>query len=178
MDNTSADNNIQEQQPAAKPRFGRTLIVTVCFTLFALVVIGIQTLVGLNQFWIAFLGLNIWTALGSKMKIKEILKVWAGALTGLLLLLLLGWVTTQFGASAGLVLQIALIFIVIFCIVGQRLIYFFNLPCGFFLTILSAMPEHVWQWSFDILYGFIIIGLVPFALVKLGAKFKSGKTDQ
>lgn len=166
---------MNEKQTSANMSIVQGILVTIVAILLVVTITAILTALDLSM-WIVFMGMCIWAAFGMSMKIKEIVKVWASGAFALLLGYLL---TAGTLGTPGLIAGGIILLVFIFGMVSHRFGFLCNNYTAIFLTCCTAsgiVLEPV-QMAKSVVVGFLLLGVLPWAISSLISKKKAAKAE-
>ena len=160
-----------------KPPIKQSIIISVVvIAVVALLIVGMNAIGAVM--WMVFLGLTAWSALGMSLKLRDICSVWASAAVGLAIGYLFGNVTTL-GMWALAVAGIGVL-LMIFGMISGRMSFIFNSYTGLYVTagtaagvVIDLKPAII-----SVIFGFVVIGLLPWALTTAMSKKKAAKEEK
>lgn len=150
--------------------FWKAMLITLAVIVLALAYIGVSSLLGLNDPWIAFIAVTVWSAGG--MKREEAPGVFIGGALGLMISLAMEALPDLYGDWA-VAIPIAAIFLAITCKVKDMLPLFCNFGLFIFLTLGSAdifLEQRLQlQYMKDLAFGALVFWVVPWVILQLRA---------
>lgn len=155
-----------------KLSIGKGIVITIVIIALCAVLVVLMTMLGVPM-WIPFLGLTVCTAMGISFDVKTMAKFWVSAALGLGIGFMIGSIE-QLGTIA-IVLGAGGILLMIFGMVTKRMSAVFNSYTAIFLTVSTAhglVLEPI-AVAKGLVFGFVVIGLLPGAIMKMAAKKKN-----
>lgn len=165
-----------------KLSFGKLVLVSVVVTLIVIALVLAAGALGVGA-ELCFLGIIVWAkCFQASFKALDILKVWTGALTGLLVCVAFLLISAKFGTDVGGIVLLVLILVQVIFDIGSLSPWVVNASTPFFLTVCilmatrgSDIPALFKDFGGGFALGglsFIIIGLILSAAAK---KKEAGK---
>ena len=158
--------------------FWKAILITLAVLALAVTYIYVGSLLGLNDPWIGFVALTLWSAIGQKM--EQAPGIFVGGAAGLLISLAIEWLPDVYGEWAVVIPLIAII-LAISCVIKGWLPLICNFGLFMFLTIGTA---EVFQdqrlqllYLLDLAYGALIFWILPWLVIRLRGE-KDGNTPQ
>ena len=148
--------------------FWKAILITLVILVLAVGYFFVTSLFGLNDPWIAFVAVTIWSALG--MKLEQAPSVFIGGAVGLVISWSISALPDLYGDLA-LIFPITVIVLAIACKIKEMLPLFCNFGLFIFLTISSAdfVLESGKQLSYlgDLAFGAVCFWIVPSLAMRL-----------
>jgi hypothetical protein len=160
-----------------KMSIGKGIVITIAVVLVIAIMVVAMNMLKIPM-WIVFMGLTSWSALGMSFQIKDISKVWVSAFIALVI----GYLLNNSGTLGMWALAVAAVglLLMIFGMVSGRLSFLFNSYTAIFLTTCTASGIELEPKSsaLSLLFGFLVIGILPWLLVSaLQKKQKQTQTQ-
>ena len=154
--------------------YWKVLLLTIGILILALGLIQGAALLGLEDLWVAFVALTVWSAAGADM--EQAPSIYIGGALGLLIAWLLETLTGTFGAAGAIIPLLAIIFC-ISCQIKGWLPLFCNFGTFVFLTIgtadVFAEPAPHLIYMQNLAFGAVCFWILPWVVLKL-----RGKSDE
>ena len=148
--------------------FWKAVLMTIGIVAVALGLMYGASLIGLNDLWVAFLGLVVWGASG--MKMEQAPGVFIGGAYGLLLSLSVEALPDLYGEWAVIIPVVAII-LTISCQITGKLPVFCNFSTFAFLTVGGAdiVLDQRLQLEYlpNLAFGAVLFWIIPWAILKL-----------
>lgn len=142
---------------------GKGIIASVIVIIVIAVLVVVMSMLKLPM-WIPFIGLTMWAMTGMSMKFKDILKLWLSIAVGLLI----GYCTANLDKGLlPIIAGIVGVCLLIFGMTTGRWSFVFNSYTAVITCVCSAVTIDPVSTAMSTLFGFAVIGLLPFGLVKL-----------
>ena len=160
--------------------FWKAILVTLGVLVLAVTYIFVASLLGLEDPWIGFLALTLWSATG--MKMEQAPGIFVGGAVGLLISLGIEWLPDVYGEWAVIIPVIAII-LAISCVIKGCLPLICNFGMFLFLTIATAdvFLDQRLQLLYlrDLAFGALVFWILPWLIIRLkqGGE-KDGSTSQ
>ncbi len=155
--------------------FWKAILITFGVIAAALVYIYIGSLFGLEDPWIAFAAVTVWSAMG--MKMEDAPGIFIGGALGLLITLAMELLPDLYGDWA-VIFPVMAIILAISCKIKNWLPLFCNFGLFIFLTIGSAdifLDQRLQlQYLQDLAYGALVFWILPWLFLKLRTKGSQG----
>lgn len=148
--------------------FWKAILLTIGIVTAALIIITIASLIGLNDLWVAFLGLTVWGASG--MKMEQAPGIFIGGAYGLLLSLSVEVLPDLFGEWV-VFIPVVLIVLTISCQITGKLPTFCNFSTFTFLTVGGAdiVLDQRLQLEYlpNLAFGALLFWIIPALILAL-----------
>ena len=148
--------------------FWKAILITLGVLVLAVTYIYVASLLGLEDPWIAFVALTLWSATG--MKMEQAPGIFVGGAAGLLVSLAIEWLPDVYGEWAVIIPVIAII-LAISCVIKGVLPLVCNFGMFMFLTIASAdvFLDQRLQLLYlrDLALGALCFWIVPWLVMRL-----------
>jgi Flp pilus assembly protein TadB len=171
----------EEKKPQPQPEqlsYLKGLLITLAILGFAVIYIFICSALGFTDFWVGLVAVTLWGALGLKMEL--IPNIWVGAAVGVLIAASLWFLPELLGSVLGMILAFGLIIFALWFMILKKAKILFNDSTFIFLNIFTyqhfATEANTFTFFPDLAMGAIILGLVPFVILKYLSNKKAKDT--
>lgn len=160
--------------------FWKAILITLGILSLAGTYIYVASLLGLEDPWIGFVALTLWSATG--MKMEQAPGIFVGGAAGLLISLAIEFLPDVYGEWAVIIPVIAII-LAISCVIKGMLPLICNFGMFMFLTIATAdvLFDQRLQLLYlrDLAFGALVFWLLPWVVIRLRQRNKGeGDTPQ
>ena len=155
--------------------FWKAILITLGVLILATTYIYVGSLLGLEDPWIGFVALTLWSATGQKM--EQAPGIFVGGAAGLLVSFAFEWLPDVYGDWAVIIPVIAII-LAISCVIKGWLPLICNFGMFMFLTIamVDVFLDQRLQLLYlrDLAYGALVFWIIPSLIMKLRQRDKGG----
>ncbi|MGI9265255.1 MAG: hypothetical protein ACR2QU_10010 [Gammaproteobacteria bacterium] len=148
--------------------FWKAILITLGVLVLAVTYIYVASLLGLENPWIAFVALTLWSATG--MKLEQAAGIFVGGAAGLLISLAIEWLPDVYGDWAVIIPVIAII-LAISCVIKGMLPLICNFGMFMFLTIATAdafLDQRLQLFYLrDLAFGALVFWIIPWSITRL-----------
>ncbi len=159
--------------------FWKAILITLAILVLAAAYFFVTSLLGLNDPWVAFVAVTMWSAIG--MKLEQAPGVFIGGALGLVISWSISALPDIYGDLA-LVIPIAAIVLAIACKIKEMLPLICNFGLFIFLTLGSAdiVVKEGMQLAYvdDLAFGTICFWIVPWLVVRLRSEATTQDWDK
>lgn len=153
--------------------FWKAILITLGVLVLAVTYVYVGSLFGLEDPWIGFVALTLWSAIGQK--IEQAPGVFVGGAAGLLVSLAIEWLPDVYGDWAVIIPVIAII-LAISCVIKGWLPLICNFGMFMFLTVSTAdvFLDQRLQLLYlrDLAYGALIFWIIPWSIMRIRQRGK------
>lgn len=148
--------------------FWKAILITLGVLVLAVTYIYVGSLLGLEDPWIGFVALTLWSATGQKM--EQAPGIFVGGAVGLLVSFAMEWLPDVYGDWA-VIIPVTAIVLAISCVIKGRLPLICNFGMFMFLTIAMAdvFLDQRLQLLYlrDLAYGALVFWILPWLVIQL-----------
>ena len=148
--------------------FWKAILITLGVLVLAATYVYVASLFGLEDPWIAFVALTLWSATG--MKMEQAPGIFVGGAAGLLISLGIEWLPDVYGDWAVTIPVIAIV-LAISCVIKGWLPLICNFGMFMFLTIATAdvFLDQRLQLLYlrDLAFGALVFWILPWLVIRL-----------
>ncbi len=155
--------------------FWKAILITLLVLVLAVTYVYVGSLLGLEDPWIGFVALTLWSAMGQEM--EQAPGIFIGGAAGLLVSFGIEWMPDVYGAWAVIIPLIAII-LSISCVIKGWLPLVCNFGMFMFLAIATAdiFLEQRLQLLYlrDLAYGALVFWILPWLVIRLRSRGEGG----